>query len=334
MRNANSRKPKRPAALAHLMDAPASPTAPAPLIAFVGRATELQLALARLERFGVVGISGPPGSGKSALAAQIVQRVAQPTLWIVLGANLGNPVEDLIWQLARPLLARQPGLAATLQVEALSPLVLIQILVNLYTQKTLLICIDIPEPIPAPEINVLLGSLADLIAQLPGRPIRLILAGRSLPTHVLPYTMAPLAGLTEAEIGAWAAQAGLQLDAQELTQIVEQTGGLPSTLLALFDLMSLRRPASFARLMGLHRLRLLVAGILGRLPIAEQRLLAELALMPERHQPPAYDLAPGLDHLEEHGLIRHSPNQIQLHPLVRSYFQQLYARPQSPAGPG
>lgn len=316
------------------MNAPAVPMAPAPLTAFVGRAVELDLALARLERFGVVGISGPPGSGKSALAAQIVQRAAQPALWIFLGASLGDPVEDLIWQLARPLIARQPGLATALQLQSPSPRALMQILIGCHLRKPLVICIDMPEPIVASRINLLLGDLADLITQLPGRPIRLILVGRSLPPRVLPYAMAPLDGLTREEVAVWAAQSGLQLDDQELTQIVEQTAGLPGALLALVDPMSVRRPASFARLMGLHRLRLLVTGILGRLPIAEQRVLAEIALTPERHQPPTYDLAPSLALLEEHGLIQHRPDQIQLHPLIRSYFQQLYARPPGTRGPG
>lgn len=318
----NPRHQPPPIALGDLPFAafPATPLVPAPLF---GRESAQAQAQEQLDRQGVVGIAGPPGSGKSALAAEVARQRGRDSVWMLLSEDLGSPIEDLIWKLAAPLATRRPGLFRRIRPSGLPPIARIQALLAHYAARRLTICIDLWSPI-APAGIQLIGDLAHYLTRLPGHPIQLILIGRWLPAQLQPYAITPLEGLNADVIGAWATQRGHALDPAQLATIARQTGGLPIAVAALLDALDSHKPANFAQLLLLPQLRRLAASLLGQISIAEQRLLVDMVLVEGREPPLIQTRTPTIDALDRQGLLRHTPAGPQVLPLIRSYFRQLY----------
>lgn len=305
---------------------PAAPAVPNP---FVGRSDSVAQALERLDRDGVVGITGAAGSGKSALAAAVAARRGQPVVWVTLSEGEPAALDELLCQLALPLSSSEPELLTTLdkmRQAGYAPLTRLQHLLASYARQptSVLICIDQVEQALSATLRSLLVGLCEYVAQSPTTGISLIIVGRALPIKLRAYTLPPLRGLNAADIAAWSEALALRLSPEQIEQIVAQTGGLPVALDTLrIAITEAGRELPVTRLMALRELRQLVISMLGALPVEAQRTIGDLATHPERYASLSLETLPLIEVLDQQHLIAITPDAVLLHPLLQSYYQQL-----------
>src|SRR5258706_3563029 len=171
--------------LSQLPPLPPTPPAPDP---FVGRTQEQAQGLSLLRQRGVVAISGGAGSGKTALAAALVEASQIVAFRIELSAGLNDRVESLLWQIARPLAHEAPAIWRALhQIEqarwSYPPIVRLQMILDAYAQRSseMIIWIDRVEKVSDPTLASLIEGLCDYVTHTHRTQLRLILEGRSLP---------------------------------------------------------------------------------------------------------------------------------------------------------
>lgn len=324
--------PADPSASAHGPNAgkmPLFPPVPAVPASYVGRADTIGEALERLERDGVVGITGSLGVGKSALAAAVATRRNQPIVWVTLSEGGEATVDELLWQLAQPFEASEPELLATLaqmRQAGYAPVNRLQHILAAYARQTasVLICIDQVEQALGSTLRSLLVGMCEYVALSADTRIELIIVGRALPIKLQSYTLPPLRGLNAAEIEAWASALGLMLSPHEIEQIVAQTGGLPIALQALRIAIHEAGPElPVEQIMAVRELRQVVVGVLGTLPIEVQRTVGDLAAHPERYANLSLETLPLIEVLDQQHLIAITSEAVLLHPFLQSYYQQL-----------
>lgn len=324
VRGRSARKGALSVALALSPDLHPIPTAPAP---FVGRDQELAHALRQLEQRGVIALTGMAGSGKTALAAAIVQANDQPALWIDIRTDLIDGVDPLLWRLAQPLAAEEPGLWDLLnQAQQRSwnyPAVIrLQMILAAFARQNheLLICIDTLEAASDSSLAALLAGLCHYAANTTETRIKLIVIGRSLPYELELYALPPLQGLPPESIREWAQQRGLVLDLETAQAVYQRTAG---NTLALERLLHppQRDPIRLSDLAVSARVRSFIKIILEGLTDDERGLLAYLATRPDQRDSVPIERVMQLLRLEELQLVSSSPpNTILVHPIISLFF--------------
>lgn len=299
---------------------------PAPPVLFIGRDHELAHALCQLQQRGVVAITGMAGSGKTALAAAVVDASDQPVLWIDIRTDLIASVDPLLWRLAQPLVTAESGIWELLnQMQQLGwnyPAVvrLQMILAALARQeRDLLICIDTIEAASDPDLAALLGGLCHYIANTTQTRIKLIAIGRTLPYELNLYALPPLQGLSPEIIHQWAQQCGIALDPDTVQLVYHRTAGHTLTLEHL--LQPSQCELQFTDLIGPLRSRPFIKSILSGLTDDEHTFLAYLATRADQHDPIPIERVMQLLRLEELHLVVTTPlHDIVVHPVIRLFF--------------
>jgi hypothetical protein len=249
---------------------------------------------------------------------------------VTLSEVAHDQIDELLWQLARPLTQRDPALKDELEQlrrESYPSLVRLQSILTAYAHQPedALICIDHVEQAMSPSLRLLLIELCEYVALNEHTGIDLVIIGRALPIRLRPYMIPPLNGLSSEAISGWAAAARLSFTAEQIAQIATQTGGLPTALQSLRLALDELSPADLphSELMALRDLRQLVVSILGELPVEAQRTAADLAAHPERYMSLSAEALSILELLEAQHLVTITPADVRLHPFLQSYYQQL-----------
>ena len=212
---------------------------------FVGRRDEQSYYSWRLQTDGVAHIWGLPGSGKTALAAELAaegHRFGQTIVWHTcrpgrdsgllgiirgLAQALAGAGDETLWRelRARPLDEQDPAaLLETLRGQLLA-------------RRTVVVLDDVQRADPE-EISALLDALADLVVR---RSSRLLLVGRD-PIESLPFP--PLPGLIESEAELlWSGAPMLPTEQWQL--LYAATGGMPEPIRRVVALY--RRNGDLAR---------------------------------------------------------------------------------------
>jgi transposase len=197
---------------------------------FVGRREEQSYYAWRLQTEGLAHIWGLPGSGKSALAAELAadgHRYGQMILWHTCRAGRDSTLLGIIRGLAQALAAagddtlwRELRQATP---EELDPAALLDALRERLLMRPAVVILDDAHHADAEETDALLDALADLVAR---RSIRLLLVGRD-PIESVTYL--PLPGMIEREAQLlWAGSPALPAD--QWRALYAATGGMPEPI--------------------------------------------------------------------------------------------------------
>jgi hypothetical protein len=247
---------------------------------FVGRRDEESYYAWRLQTEGVAHIWGLPGSGKTALAAELAAegvRYGQTTLWHTSHAGPDSTLLGIIRGLAKALAAagddtlwRRIRRANT---EAPDQYELLDLLRERLMLRPSVVVLDDIHRVDEQKTEMLFDALADLVAR---RSTRLLLVGR---WRIDSLAFPPLQGLSERDAQLlWAGAPALS--AEQWWALYEATGGLP-TLLRLVAAASRRagdlfRPGYWSRDIATW----VRDEIWSRLTRAEQRLLVAAHALP------------------------------------------------------
>ncbi|MEP7190955.1 MAG: ATP-binding protein, partial [Roseiflexaceae bacterium] len=197
---------------------------------FVGRREEQSYYAWRLQTEGLAHIWGLPGSGKTALAAELAadgQRYGQMILWHTCRAGRDSTLLGIIRGLAQALAtAGDDTLWRELRQatpEELDPAALLDALRERLLMRPAVVILDDAHHADAEETDALLDALADLVAR---RSIRLLLVGRD-PIESVTYL--PLPGMIEREAQLlWAGSPVLPAD--QWRALYAATGGMPEPI--------------------------------------------------------------------------------------------------------
>jgi transposase len=241
---------------------------------FIGRRDEESYYAWRLQTEGLAHIWGLPGSGKTALAAELATegvRYGQTILWHTCHASPDSGLIGIIRGLAKALAAAGDGLLwrelRWLPSDKQDPGALLDRLCERLQVRPAVVVLDDIHRVDTQETEMLFDALADLVAR---RSTRLLLVGRKQ-IESIPFP--PLQGLSESDARLLWASAP-PLSAEQWWALYETTGGLPA-LLRLVAAMyrragDLAHPADWAdEVAGWGR-----AEIWERLDGDEQRLIA------------------------------------------------------------
>ena len=196
---------------------------------FVGRREEQSYYAWRLQTEGLAHIWGLPGSGKTALAAELAadgHRYGQMILWHTCRAGRESTLLGIIRGLAQALAAAgDDTLWRELRQappEEHDPAALLDALRERLLLRPAVVILDDAHHADAEETDALLDALADLVAR---RSIRLLLVGRD-PIESVTYL--PLPGMIEREAQLlWAGSPALPAD--QWRALYAATGGMPGT---------------------------------------------------------------------------------------------------------
>jgi hypothetical protein len=241
---------------------------------FVGRREEQSYYAWRLQTEGLAHIWGLPGSGKTALAAELAadgHRYGQTVLWHTCRAGRDSTLLGIIRGLAQALAAAGDETLWRELRQALpeerDPAALLDALRERLLLRPAVVILDDAHHADAEETDALLDALADLVAR---RSIRLLLVGRD-PIESVTYL--PLPGMIEREAQLlWSGSPALPAD--QWRALYAATGGMPEPIR--------RAAAAYRRSGDLARANDWVAeidtwaheAIWSRLKEHEQRLLA------------------------------------------------------------
>jgi transposase len=247
---------------------------------FVGRREEESYYAWRLQTEGAAHIWGLPGSGKTALAAELAAeglRYGQTTLWHTCHAGPEATLAGILRGLAKVLWA---GGDDTLwrqlrRIDSDTPDTheLLDLLRERLVQRPAVVVLDDFHRVDEREAELLFDALAELVAR---KSTRLLLVGRwRLDSLAFP----PLQGLSERDARLLWAGAPV-LSAEQWWALYEATGGLPE-LLRLVATASRRagelfRPGDWSKEIAAWARE----EIWNRLTLDEQRLLAAAHALP------------------------------------------------------
>jgi AAA ATPase domain/Homeodomain-like domain len=197
---------------------------------FVGRREEQSYYAWRLQTEGLAHIWGLPGSGKTALAAELAadgHRYGQMILWHTCRAGRDSTLLGVIRGLAQALAAagddtiwRELRHAPT---EERDPAALLDALRERLLLRPAVVILDDAHHADAEETDALLDALADLVAR---RSIRLLLVGRD-PIESVTYL--PLPGMIEREAQLlWVGSPTLPAD--QWRALYAATSGMPEPI--------------------------------------------------------------------------------------------------------
>lgn len=193
---------------------------------FVGRREEQSYYAWRLQTEGISHLWGLPGSGKTALAAELAaegQRYGQTILWHTCRPGLESTLPGIVRGLARALGGDELWREIREEQEELDALALLDALRDRLVAYPTVIVIDDIDRADEAEITALIDRMTDLVAR---RSIRLLLVGRARIT-ALDYP--PLPGLSEREARLlWAGAPTIPAD--QWTVLYVTTHGLPEPL--------------------------------------------------------------------------------------------------------
>jgi transposase len=197
---------------------------------FIGRRDEESYYAWRLQTEGVVHLWGLPGSGKTALAAELAAegvRYGQTILWHTCHAGPDATLLGIIRGLAKALAAAGDDLlwreTRHAGADEQDPRELLNSLCERLLLRPSVIVLDNIHRVDAPATEMLFDALADLIAR---HSIRLLLVGRQ---QIESLTFPPLQGLSERDAQVlWAGAPALS--APQWWALYETTGGLPVLL--------------------------------------------------------------------------------------------------------
>ncbi len=219
---------------------------------FVGRASEIEHYRRQLERDGFTVISGFPGIGKSALAAELTRQVARKdrVLWHRCRPN--DDSESLIWAVAQFLawhgqdrLWHNLTHAAEKHSDPLPLSVRIDYVRQYLLNRGYLVCLD--------DLHVLrddtgaMRLVEDLIEVARGKQVQVILITRRLPAFLAGGRIWPLGGLQTEDVRRFVEQKGLDLTEWELGLLQRHTEGNPELIGMAIELLQ-RMPNAVARL--------------------------------------------------------------------------------------
>ncbi|HJZ46528.1 MAG TPA: AAA family ATPase, partial [Roseiflexaceae bacterium] len=197
---------------------------------FVGRREEQSYYAWRLQTEGLAHIWGLPGSGKTALAAELAadgHRYGQTILWHTCRAGRDSTLLGIIRGLAQALAAAGDDMLwrelRQAPPEELDPAALLEGLRERMLLRPAVVVLDDAHHADAEETDALLDALADLVAR---RSIRLLLVGRD-PIENVSYS--PLPGMIEREAQLlWAGSPALPAD--QWRALYAATGGMPEPI--------------------------------------------------------------------------------------------------------
>jgi len=230
------------AELSALVQSPTLPPPPDPepvptRSGFVGRVDELANYRATLAQTGVVTLIGPPGIGKSALAAHVALKLAprEMIFWHTCRLAEGRAA-TLLWGLAgflarsgRPELWRWLHVASQPGTRLPPPDVFARALIEQLRDSHLLICLDDADLLDTdPDAEPLLHVLLEAARS---RAIGLILTGRDAPIIVKPLAGPALSGLDRAAARLLFEQAQIPLSDSLLETLYVTVDGNPQFLL-------------------------------------------------------------------------------------------------------
>jgi transposase len=240
---------------------------------FIGRRDEESYYTWRLQTEGIGHIWGLPGSGKTALAAELAAegvRYGQTILWHTCHAGPDASLLGIIRGLAKALAAAGDDLlereVRQAPLEDQDPRELLNLLrERLLVHPSVIVLDDIHRADPQ-DTELLYDALADLVAR---RSTRLLLVGRQ---QVESLSFPPLQGLCERDARIlWGTTAALS--AEQWWALYEMTGGLP-TLMRLVAATHRRASDLLREDWSTEAAAWVHDEIWSRLDLDEQRLLA------------------------------------------------------------
>jgi len=210
--------------------APAAPDRPPGVSHFVGRERELAYYREKLSEHHIAVIVGMAGVGKSALAAQLAQRLAEPEKIFWHTFRQGESIQVLVWELANflawdgqdelwNLLQRaqqsggQPPAAETL----------FNYVLQMVPGQGYLFCLDDFQHVDEDPIqNLLLRQLRELLAV---GQLDIVITSRRMPDLLQVAEFDPLDGMEVGDAGSLLRRHGVTLEDDELAGLVARTGG-------------------------------------------------------------------------------------------------------------
>jgi transposase len=197
---------------------------------FIGRRDEESYYAWRLQAEGIGHIWGLPGSGKTALAAELAAegvRYGQTILWHTCHAGPDTALLGIIRGLAKALAAAGDDLLERemrrVTADEHDPRELLNLLRERLLAHPSVVVLDDIHRADVADTEMLYDALADLVAR---RSTRLLLVGRE---QIESLSFPPLQGLSERDARLlWGATAALS--SEQWWALYEATGGLPTLL--------------------------------------------------------------------------------------------------------